>query len=59
MKLKTLGVFAGAALALSEAYPVDSGGATYSILGGPNRAVAGTSSDGQGALAFAIPKGVF
>jgi hypothetical protein len=42
-----------------EAYPVDSGGARYSVLSDRIRAVAGTDIDGQGALAFPISEGIF
>jgi hypothetical protein len=42
-----------------KAYPVDSGSATYSVLSGRIRAVVGTDIDGQGALAFPIPEGIF
>jgi len=43
----------------TEAYPVDSGGATYSVLSDRIRAVARTYIDGQGALAFRISEGIF
>jgi hypothetical protein len=41
------------------AYPVDSGGAIDSILSDRIRSVAGTTIDGQGALVFSIPEGIF
>src|ERR1035437_8972460 len=43
----------------TEAYPVDSGGARYSVLSDRIRAVVGTDIDGQGALAFPISEGIF
>jgi hypothetical protein len=43
----------------TEAYPVDSGSATYSVLSDRIRSVARTDADGQGTLAFPIPEGIF
>lgn len=39
----------------AEAYPVDSGPATYSVVKGRDVAVFGALSDGPRANAFAIP----
>ena len=41
-----------------EAYPVDSGSPTYSVLSGSNRAATRTPFDGRRSFACAIPEGL-
>ena len=42
----------------AEAYPVDSGSPTYSVLSGSNRAATRTPFDGRRSFACAIPEGL-
>ena len=43
---------------IGEAYPVDSGTPTYSVLSGGNRAATRTPFDGRCPLACPVPEGL-